>query len=108
MQAPPAFVECNAELKALWMAHKMPEEEVEEVARELHEKVGVFDVPQYLAYFSMLPLVDFWKSKAEWQRRGSLLSYSRNSFVALARCRKRRKGPVKDHSGYESGQPGRS
>ena len=53
------------------------------MARELHEKVGVFDVPQYLAYFSLLPLIDFWKSKGEWARRGSLLSYLRNALIAL-------------------------
>ena len=57
MQAP-AFVTCNPELKALFMAHKIPEIEVDEIAKELHEKFGVYDIPQYLAYFSMLPLVE--------------------------------------------------
>jgi hypothetical protein len=83
MAAPPQVVSCDPDLKRLFMTHQMPANEVDEVAKVLHEEVGVMTVHHYLGYFAQVPIIDFWKSQIGWKTRGALLAYLRSAFLAL-------------------------
>ena len=83
MGTPRQYVACNPELKRLFMAHQMPEGEVDEVAKALFTEVGVDTVHHFLGYVAQIPIIDFWRSQAGWATRGALLAYLRSSLMAL-------------------------
>ena len=88
-----ATQQMSTELRDALKREGMKEDQFDICGAELASKCDVYTVKEFTGYFGAGQqfLVDFWKSKAEWRAKGSILAYLRNALNALVSADKKSK-----------------